>query len=73
MSKEQPKDSFKMKAEVHIQESKHISLNFYMNYQQRNDLIDSIHEKQEVSIELLSAISELIRKGELSKVDYTQH
>lgn len=60
-----------MKAEVLIQESKHIALNFRMTYQERNDLIDAIHEKQEISSDMLSAIADLIRKGDLSKEDYT--
>lgn len=52
---------------VQPQEADWVTIGFYINYEQRCDLIDSIENKAEIPAEFLLAFAEAIRNKELNK------
>lgn len=58
-------EPFKMKVEIRHQESRHIAINLYMSLDQKDELINCLEHSGEVSLDLISALSESIRNKEL--------
>lgn len=58
-------EPFKITVEVRPQESKHVAIWLYMTTDQCDELINCLENSGEVSIELLDALSESIRKKDL--------
>lgn len=58
-------ERFKIKVDVRHQESKHIAIWLYMTLDQSDDLINCIEASGEISLDLLQAFSDSIRKGDL--------
>lgn len=52
---------------VQPQENDYITLSFYLNYQQRIQLIDSIENKAEIPAEFLFTFAEAIRNKTLNR------
>jgi len=57
----------KLQVRTQPQEGDWITISFYINYQQRCDLIDSIETKAELPIEFLECFAEQIRLNRLTK------